>query len=67
MQRPILVPVVAAALISLTLSGFAEVPHGIPLKPDPPIAVDGDLGDWSGVLNAIEINQPAQVVEGLEA
>lgn len=67
MQRFILVPVVAVALLSLTLSGFAEVPHGIPLKPDPPIAVDGDLGDWSGVPNTIKINHPTQVVAGREA
>jgi hypothetical protein len=64
MQRFALRLVVTAILLSLPASGFAEVPYGIPLKPDPPIAVDGDLGDWAGVPNTLEINQPAQAVLG---
>ncbi|MFO7973066.1 MAG: sugar-binding protein, partial [Candidatus Hydrogenedentota bacterium] len=37
---------------------------GIPLKPDPPIAVDADLGDWEGVPNPHTINRPEQAVWG---
>ncbi len=66
MQRFALVLVVTAMLLSLTASGFAEVPHGIPLKPDPPISVDGDLGDWANVPNSLEINRAAQVVLGAD-
>lgn len=47
---------VTAIFLCLTGSGFAEAPHGIPLKPDPPIVVDGDLGDWANVPNAFEID-----------
>ncbi len=36
----------------------------IPRKPDPPPAVDGDLGEWAQVPNAIQIDRPAQVVFG---
>ncbi len=67
MQRFTLALVVTAILLSLTDSGLAEAPHGIPLKPDPPIAVDGDLGDWANVPNTLEINQPAQAVLGAGA
>ncbi len=31
----------------------------IPLKPDPPIAVDGNLEEWAGVPNAIEVRAKA--------
>ncbi|MCC6697254.1 MAG: hypothetical protein IT365_16620, partial [Candidatus Hydrogenedentes bacterium] len=37
---------------------------GIPLKPDPPFAIDGELGDWSAVPNALAISTPEQVVWG---
>ncbi|HQZ68185.1 MAG TPA: sugar-binding protein [Planctomycetaceae bacterium] len=69
MQRFLSVLGVTAILLSFTESGLAdpEPPRGIPLKPDPPIAVDGDLGDWASVPNSVEINQPAQVVFGPEA
>ena len=67
MQRFGPVLVVTVILLALTDSGLAEAPHGIPLKPDPPIAVDGDLGDWANVPNVLEINQSAQVVEGVGA
>lgn len=30
----------------------AKAPRCIPYKPDPPIAIDGELGDWSAVPNA---------------
>lgn len=52
---------------SISLSASAQSTHGIPLKPDPPIAVDGALGEWSAVVNAITIDQPAQAVFGAGA
>lgn len=36
----------------------------IPLRPDPPIAVDGALDEWASVPNAITIDKPEQVVWG---
>jgi len=39
-------------------------PLGIPLKPDPPIAIDGELDEWVGVPNALTIDQAAQCVHG---
>jgi len=42
----------------------AETLYGIPLKPDPPFAVDGDLGDWATVPKAIPMAQAEQVVWG---
>ncbi len=53
-------------LLSMFVVGVASAQSliGIPLKPDPPIAIDGDLGDWSGVPNAMTINQKAQAVFG---
>jgi hypothetical protein len=46
------------------LSIFAQELLGIPLKPDPPIAIDGELGDWKAVPNAITLSDAAQVVWG---
>ncbi|MBN2294365.1 MAG: hypothetical protein JXM70_18195 [Pirellulales bacterium] len=40
---------------------------GIPLKPDPPTAVDGDLGEWAAMPNAIEIDSKEQVVWGADS
>jgi len=42
----------------------AEDVLGIPLKPDPPFAVDGDLGDWSDVPGALVLDRAEQVVWG---
>jgi len=33
----------------------------IPLRPDPPIAIDGDLGEWGQVANPITISKLEQV------
>jgi hypothetical protein len=55
------------ALLALAPLASAQAIHGIPLKPDPPIAVDGALGDWSAVVNAITIGQLTQVVAGADA
>ena len=43
----------------------AEV--GVPLKPDPPFAVDGNLSDWAAVPNAFSLTRPEQVVWGRNA
>ncbi|MCF6283867.1 MAG: hypothetical protein L3K26_01565, partial [Candidatus Hydrogenedentes bacterium] len=67
MKRFFGVLLVAATFFFITESGLAQDLHGIPLKPDPPIAVDGDLGDWSGVPNVITIDQPDQAVFGAGA
>jgi hypothetical protein len=42
----------------------AEEVWGIPLKPDPPFAVDGELSDWAAVPNPTSLNQAGQVVWG---
>jgi len=42
----------------------AQDVFGIPLKPDPPFAVDGDLSEWSDVPNALTLDQADQVVWG---
>jgi len=42
----------------------AAAPLGIPLKPDPPPAIDGDLGEWGNVPNALDLNTKEQVVWG---
>lgn len=62
MTQRILFPLMA--LLAMAPVALAQSLHGIPLKPDPPIAVDGELGDWSGVPNTLVLNQPAQVVFG---
>lgn len=46
------------------LMGAQDAPRGIPLKPDPPPAIDGDLAEWSGVPNALTLQQADQVVHG---
>ena len=40
---------------------------GIALKPDPPISVDGDLGEWRVVPNPVTMDSPEQVVFGRSA
>ena len=52
------------ALIAMLAQAADLPPLGIPLKPDPPIAVDGDLEEWVGVPNALTIDQQAQAVHG---
>ncbi|MBI3923550.1 MAG: hypothetical protein HY318_19180 [Armatimonadetes bacterium] len=39
-------------------------PFGVPLKPDPPPAIDGRLDEWSGVPNARLVNRKEQAVYG---
>ncbi len=42
--------------VVLALSGLAAAePRCIPYKPDPPIAIDGDLGDWATVPSAWQL------------
>lgn len=67
MKRLVGVVSLVAMMFVFPETGAAQTLHGIPLKPDPPIAVDGDLGDWSGVPNSISLNQPAQAVHGAGA
>ncbi len=55
---------IAAVCATVSLQVDSQEILGIPLKPDPPIAVDGDLGDWSSVPNAIPLTNAEQVVWG---
>ena len=51
--------------LMLCASGaMAEETLGIPLKPDPPFAIDGALGDWSAVPNALTLSNAEQVTWG---
>ncbi len=43
--------------LAASVSMAGEVFYVIPLKPDPPIAVDGELGEWVGVPNPIHIDK----------
>ena len=61
---------VAVLMVCVGLAGFvgrqtaaADV-VGIPLKPDPPFAVDGDLGEWTDVPNKMTLNLAEQVIWG---
>ena len=53
-------PAILVLLLGLCLTASSAPPEtvGIPLKPDPPIAVDGNLGDWERVPNARGISAP---------
>ena len=44
-----------------------EAVLGIPLKPDPPLAIDGDLSDWAEVPGEIILGEATQVVWGRDA
>lgn len=52
---------VTVGLLALSAWGQEE-PVGVPLKPDPPFAVDGDLDDWAKAPFAIRIDRPEQAV-----
>lgn len=58
--------VVFALLFAAAFAAHAAAPDtiGIPLKPDPPIAVDGDLGDWEGVPTVHSVETAEQAVWG---
>ncbi len=51
MCRTLLVPMLLVAFA--VAAGAAEPVYVIPQKPDPPIAVDGDLSEWVEVPNAL--------------
>ena len=54
-------------ILGMSLVGSAEnlsVPIGIPFKPDPPIEIDGNLGEWGQVPGAISVSDEAQVTFG---
>lgn len=53
-----------ASLRSWAAAAGDEPVSAIPLKPDPPFAIDGNLGDWADVPGAIEVRSPEQVVWG---
>lgn len=58
----------AATLLHSVAFGFSQeglLP--IPYKPDPPFAMDGDLGDWGQVRPVFEIHQNSQAVWGATA
>ena len=49
LNKPFLTVCLALALAFLVHPAFADDVLGIPLKPDPPFAIDGDLNDWTMV------------------
>ncbi|NOX57050.1 MAG: hypothetical protein GXP27_21950, partial [Planctomycetes bacterium] len=51
-------------VLSARASAGEQSVRGIPLKPDPPFAIDGDLSDWSDVPCAHAITRADQVVWG---
>ncbi len=53
-----------AAICSVAGFAVAEATWGIPQRPDPPIAVDGDLGEWAAIPNAVQLDRKEQVVWG---
>ncbi|HPC15036.1 MAG TPA: sugar-binding protein [Candidatus Hydrogenedentes bacterium] len=57
---------VGIAIFMLAIVHVAETPSAIaiPLRPDPPIAVDGVLDEWTTMPNAMVIDKPEQVVWG---
>ena len=56
--------VVIAVLTFLYGSATADEFHVIPYDVDPPIRVDGDLGDWDAVPNPIALDRSEQVTWG---
>ncbi|MGC9320055.1 MAG: sugar-binding protein, partial [Armatimonadota bacterium] len=55
--RLVTLVLVSVRLMAAT-AGAQELAHVVPLKPDPPIAVDGELGDWVGVPGAVSLDSP---------
>lgn len=56
---------VAAILMMFSLAApalAADQPIAIPLRPDPPITVDGRLDDWASVPSRLRLDQHQQVV-----
>lgn len=61
---------ILAALASLiVLSGAARAagPFSIPLKPDPPPALDGNLDEWRSLPGALTLDHKEQVTHGATA
>jgi hypothetical protein len=58
------------AAVSSVFAGAATArcqtvkPLAIPLKPDPPLTIDGDLSDWTTVPDAITLNTKQHVTVG---
>ena len=55
---------VTALLLAAACPAAGTEFHVIPYDVDPPIQVDGDLGDWAQVPNAIELNDTRQATWG---
>ena len=60
---------VSACCLLGSVAVFAGAPatqtvRGIPLKPDPPPSVDGQLGEWRRTPGAFQLNRPEQVTFG---
>jgi len=54
-------------LFAFSLTARSDEPfHVIPLKPDPPFTVDGDLGDWDGVPNKFVLQDREHATYGPE-
>ena len=54
----------AASALCATLAHADETVVSIPLKPDPPPAIDGDLAEWNNVPNQITLNEAKFVTFG---
>ncbi|MBI4024200.1 MAG: hypothetical protein HY360_04410 [Verrucomicrobia bacterium] len=51
----------ACCLLAILPVMADELVYVIPLKPDPPFTVDGDLSDWQGVPNQFNLNDKEHV------
>jgi len=56
-----------AVSIPRTAMAADVTPAGIPQRPDPPFAIDGDLADWASVPNTLTFTNQDQVVWGASA
>ena len=62
MYRTVLLTCLAIA--SALLGAADDAIKGVPFKPDPPFAIDGDLGDWADVPHVHAMKDAAHVVWG---
>ncbi len=53
-----------SVFLTFAAAQAADAIRGIPFKPDPPFAIDGDLGDWANVPGVFVMKDAAQVVWG---
>ncbi len=64
MYKPAMVSTIVLGILLSLAAGAQEELRGIPLKPDPPFDIDGDLSDWAGVPNTLTLDRAEQVVWG---